>query len=183
MPAISTTTADLNNAEPPITVISNRPAYYCMEHVQQNPLPEAVTISQSLVPDKTQTAQSDAISSEEPKTLADLAIAQLLRFATLHRDWDGNDAAKPSTGSLADARAFLRSLAPESVIPQATLHANGNAVLLLRGPEIYAEIEFLGQKRIGFFSKKGEQTWGDEILYDGGKFPAGLSQIGLKPDD
>jgi hypothetical protein len=115
-----------------------------------------------------------ATIGSEPKTLADRTIAQLLQFANMEADWDGNDAAK-----LSDAREFIRALAPESAIPRPALHADGHAILFLRGPETYAELEFLGKKRIGFYARRGEHEWSDEIDFDGRTLPHGLSQIGL----
>src|SRR5215831_16177284 len=82
---------------------------------------------------------------------ADLAVAQLLRMEEWDADWDGNGAAKPLGFSLKDARAFIRALSPESVIPKATLHADGHTILFVNGPEIYAELEFLEDHRIGFY--------------------------------
>jgi hypothetical protein len=78
-----------------------------------------------------------------PRAPADLVVAQLLRMEKWNADWDGNGAAKPSEFSLKDARAFIRALSPESIIPQATLHADGHTILFVNSAEDYAELEFL----------------------------------------
>jgi len=110
---------------------------------------------------------------------ADAAIAQLLRLEKLEADWDGSEAAKPIDYSLKEARAFVRKLAPESVIPRATLHADGHAILFMCEPGIYAELEFLGNSKIGYYVRRGEQKWSDEFSFDGRSLPEGLFQIGF----
>jgi hypothetical protein len=113
------------------------------------------------------------------RTQADVAVAQLLRLGELEADWDGNEAAKPLPGSIEDARIFIRALAPESAIPRPALHADGHAILFLRGPDVYAELEFLGNDRIGFYARRGGRQWSDEICFDGQTLPEGLLRVGL----
>jgi len=125
------------------------------------------------------TAGGTAILTENPPNASDQLIAQLLRFEKLDADWDGNDAAKPLLGSLRDARDFVRALAPESTIPRPTLHADGTAVLLLLGSDIYAELEFLGSKKIGYFARRGDEEWNDDFSFDGGSLPDALCRIGF----
>jgi hypothetical protein len=125
------------------------------------------------------TSASLGASVEEPKTQADRTVSQLIQFERLRADWDGNEAAQPLPFSLKDAREFIRALAPESVIPRPALHADGHAILFLRGPDVYAELEFLGKKRISFYARRGRQQWSDEIDFDGRTLPEGLSQIGF----
>jgi hypothetical protein len=127
----------------------------------------------------TSTAPDDTVRAEEPKTPADHTIAQLVRLEALDENWDGNHAAKPLRPSLKDAREFVRALAPESVMPRPALHADGHAILFLRAPNTYAELEFLGNKRIGFYARRDGREWSDEIDFDGHTLPEGLSQIGL----
>jgi hypothetical protein len=119
------------------------------------------------------------VRSEEPKTQADRTIAQLVGFEMLDADWDGNEAARPLGFSIKDAREFIRALAPESIIPRPALHADGHAILFIRGPDSYAELEFLGARRIGFYARRGEKEWGEEFSFDGRALPAGLSEIGF----
>jgi hypothetical protein len=173
-PAIDTTADFLSRAEPTMTAVASRPAQH-LEWV----LPPRMQSYVELICDEQSLRAKTPAAKTEPSTKADLIVAQLLRFGSLDADWDGNDAAKPQQESLKDAREFIRLLAPESVIPQATLHADGHAVLLLHRPNIYAEIEFLGGKRIGFYARRGGQEWGDEILFNGGDLPVGLSQAGF----
>jgi hypothetical protein len=116
---------------------------------------------------------------EEPKTQADRTVSQLIQFQHLHADWDGNEAAKPLPFSLRDARKFVRALAPESIIPRPALHADGHAILFFRGPDVYAELEFLGNKRISFYARRGGRQWSDEFDFDGRTLPEGLLQIGF----
>jgi len=110
---------------------------------------------------------------------ADLAVAQLLRMEKWDADWDGNGAAKPLDFSLKDARAFVRALSPESIIPKATLHADGHAILFVNGPEVYAELEFLEDRRIAFYVRRGGAEWTDAISFDGRPLPEGLLRAGF----
>jgi hypothetical protein len=125
------------------------------------------------------TARNTAAPAAISLTMADQAMMQLIRFEQFPSDWDGNGAAKPLRDSLHDARQFIRALAPESTIPRPALHADGHAVLLLNTGDTYAELEFLGDKNIGFYARRGGEEWCDEFFLDVGVLPEGLSQIGF----
>lgn len=170
------------NAEPSITMINSRAAQaYVRVVAAPEKLPSWISV-------KTDLAKS-ASESKPPETelprlntspsRADAAIAQLLRLEKLDADWDGSDAAKPLDYSIKDARLFIRMLSPESIVPRATLHADGHAILFVREPDLYAELEFLGNNKIGFYARRGEQKWGDEFSFDGRSLPEGLSRIGF----
>lgn len=124
------------------------------------------------------TAAEESIP-EEPATRADVVVAQLIRLEQFDANWDGSGAAKPLSFSTKEAREFIRSLAPESVIPRPTLHADGHAILFLREADLYAELEFVGDKRIDFYARRGGQEWSDEFDFDGHTLPEGLSKVGL----
>jgi hypothetical protein len=110
---------------------------------------------------------------------ADLAVAQLLRMEKWDADWDGHGAARPLEFSLKDARAFVRALSPESIIPKATLHADGHTILFVKSAAVYAELEFLEDRRIGFYVRRGGEEWTDEISFDGRALPEGLLRAGF----
>jgi hypothetical protein len=110
---------------------------------------------------------------------ADLVVAQLLRMEEWDEDWDGYGTAKPLEFSLKDARAFVRALSPESIVPKATLHADGHAILFINEDDVYAELEFLENSRIGFYARRGGEQWTDEIFFDGDALPEGLSRVGF----
>jgi hypothetical protein len=110
---------------------------------------------------------------------ADLVVAQLLRMEEWGGDWDGNGAAKPLGFSLKDARAFVRALSPESIVPKATLHADGHTILFVNRTDVYAELEFLEDHRIGFYARRGGEEWSDEISFDGRTLPEGLLRAGF----
>lgn len=166
----------LNGAQPSITAVASKPALACIRIVAPPQLP-ALTLVHSR--EDAPTAANDSQTLESLKTPADMAIGQLIRMAQFDDDWDGSGAAKPIVSTINDARAFIRALAPESVIPRATLHADGHAILFVREPDVYGEIEFLGNNKIGFYVSRGSDQWSDEITFDGKSLPEGLCQIGF----
>ncbi len=174
------TEAYLRDAEPCITLIASRPAQAYIRLVEPVTIPAGPTIRTTSAKDSSGTkaleiGQGLSISPSP----ADAAVAQILRFEKFEADWDGSDAARPLTYSLKEAHAFIRKLSPDSVIPRAALHADGHAILFIRKPDVYAELEFLGDNKIGFYARRGEQKWSDEISFDGQSLPDGLSQIGF----
>jgi hypothetical protein len=170
----------LYSAQPAMTAISSRPA---QQRVRIAPYDSyftaGATFSSKPSVDGASSAQENWVPAETPATHADLTVAQISRLEALDADWDGNDAAKPLSFSLKEARDFVRSLAPESLIPRPALHADGHAILFLQLSDRYVELEFLGNKRVGFYARRGEQEWSDEIVFDGRTLPSGLLQIGL----
>jgi hypothetical protein len=169
----------LYGAQPGMTAVTSRPS---QRRVLLFPTPrrdEGGTLAAAHHANGVSTAQEGMPDAASPLTQADLIVAQLLRMETFDSDWDGSEAAKPLAFSLVDAREFIRSLAPESIMPRPALHADGHAVLLLSTPETYAELEFLGDKKIGFYARRGGQEWGEDFSFDAGLLPDGLSQIGF----
>jgi hypothetical protein len=114
---------------------------------------------------------------QQERTKADASVAQLIKFENLAENWDGFGAAKPDRSSIRAARAFIRSLAPESVIPQPALHADGSAILFFRDAHTYAELEFSGSK-VEFFARRGEKEWASEFQV-GAPLPTALFEIGF----
>lgn len=179
--AAETITDVLRDADRCITMWSARPAQAYVRLVDPVPLPAGPTIRADF-------AKNGAAHTKAPEaglglnvsaSRADAAIRQLLRLEKFEADWDGSEAAKPLDYSLKDARTFIRKLSPESVIPRATLHADGHAILFMQEPDIYAELEFLGNNKIGYYVRRGGQKWSDEFSFDGRSLPEGLSQIGF----
>ncbi|MBX3520648.1 MAG: hypothetical protein KF835_11600 [Xanthobacteraceae bacterium] len=116
---------------------------------------------------------------ETVRSLADDTISQILKLSGLEDDWDGLGAAKAVTSSVEDAKEFVRLLGPKSVMPKAALHADGRVILFIQEAAKYFELEFFGEKRIGFFCRNGEDEWGGEVSFDGRSLPPGLSSTGL----
>jgi hypothetical protein len=204
-PAVETSIAlYLQAAEPAMTALSARSAEWLnILMLPPRPLGEdilgdviaasnvfldrAVSGTRSYAPPHLQNEQSTVATAgsevaEAPRTHADNTVSQLIRFGHLSADWDGNGAAKPIEESLNDARIFVRSLAPESVVPMAALHADGHAVLLIKTDDAYAELEFLGGKAVGFYARKGNREWGDEFSVIGSTLPDELSLVGFALD-
>jgi hypothetical protein len=181
MPAIEAVTAlYLATAEPSLTNLGSRVAQRRERIWESDGLLGISTTYQTLpIESGASTAKEPSSSLASPLTQADRTIFSLRAFEKFQADWDGNGAEKPSLISIRDAREFIRSLAPESAIPRATLHADGHAILFLRGADSYAELEFLGNGKIGYFARRGDQEWSDEISFTGQNLPRGLSDVGL----
>jgi hypothetical protein len=177
------TDAAARDASQFITMLSARPAQAYVRLVDPVPLPAGPTLT--VRSDFTKNSANTNAAPDVGQGLnvaasrADIAIAQLLRLEKFEADWDGSEAAKPLDYSLKDARAFIRKLSPDSAIPRATLHADGHAILFIQEQDLYAELEFLGTDKIGYYVRRGEQKWSDEFSFDGRSLPEGLSQIGF----
>jgi hypothetical protein len=169
----------LRDAQPMVSLTHARPAQACVRVVtDQMTLPPWLTFREQAWSGNDNTKPHDLCSKtlDSSRTAADAAIDRLRQ---LEADWDGSDAAKPLGYSLKEARGFLRKLSPESIVPGATLHADGHAILFVHQPDAYAELEFLGQHKIGFYARRGEQKWTGEFLFDGRSLPEGLCRIGF----
>jgi hypothetical protein len=168
-------------AEPNVTSWPSRPAQRRQRLVDVvAPLTgRSTTYGTHYLEDGASTARERVDAGEAPITQADRAIFSLLKLEKLGADWDGAGAERPLSHSIRDAREFIRALAPESAIPRATLHADGHAILFLRNGNRYAELEFLGNKRIGFYARRGAEEWNDEISFVGQELPPGLSDVGF----
>jgi hypothetical protein len=175
--AEAATLAHLSTANAAITYVASQPA-----------LPRVLVLPKSLVPiakTPTQAAVATSVTNTEVaiaaqpgvQTRADASVAQLLKLSDLDLNWDGYGAAKPKRASIDAARSFIRSLAPESIVPQPALHADGNTILFFRADDAYVELEFVDQK-IEFYARRGETEWADE-LQPGGLLPVALSEIGF----
>ena len=122
------------------------------------------------------TAIGEPMEGIESKPSAfDKIVAQLIRFEGFERRLGRKRCFQPNLESLKDARAFIRALAPESIVPQATLHADGTAVLLLLTNDTYVELEFPGSNMVGYFARRGSQEWNDDFSFADGYLPDALS--------
>jgi hypothetical protein len=125
------------------------------------------------------TAPADLPVLAEPiESAADRSVGQLLKIANLPDNWDGYRAASPKKESIKSAHKFLRGLAPGSVVPEPTLHADGNALLFYRTDDSYVELEFVSGNVIEFFARRGDSEWSNEFDLDG-PLPDELRAIGF----
>lgn len=124
--------------------------------------------------------ESSEDSGTSALSSADSTVRTLIGFESMAEDWDGAGAEKPRSASIKAARRFVRALAPESRVPLATLHADGNVILFVRDSDGYAEIEFFESGRIGYFLSRGDRKWsGEGVQVDFSKLPAGFQQFGF----
>jgi hypothetical protein len=181
MPAIEAVTAlYLASAEPSLTSLGSRIAQRRERIWGRSDFAPSSTTYRALPEfDLSPTVRELPDFSMSPLSQADRVIFSLQRFEKLTADWDGNGGEQPSLVSIRDARDFIRSLAPESAIPRATLHADGHVILFLRAANSYAELEFLGNRKIGYYARRGQQEWSDEIEFLGQALPRGLSDVGF----
>lgn len=121
----------------------------------------------------------EAAISTTALTSADVLVGRLLSLGELEEDWDGNGASKPAAASIKAAKSFARSLSPESIIPKATLLADGNAVLYVSNHGLYAELEFPGDETYSYYIRRGTEECFDEAKLDAQGLPKSLTEIGL----
>jgi hypothetical protein len=174
-------TADFDTAAllyatgPTAAIVGSRPAQRRELVVPKMRFPSQTAIA----PEQSATSPADvSVLREAVESAADRSVGQLLKLANLPQNWDGYRAAEPKQESIKSARKFLRSLAPGSVVPQPTLHADGNALLFYRSSDAYVELEFLGNNAIEFFARQGDSEWSDEFSLDG-PMPDALRAIGF----
>ena len=135
---------------------------------------QSVDVTTAQAAPTTQAAGTDIGNSD-----ADIAVSQLIKMKTLKKDWDGYGAAEPIAASIQLAHNFIRRLAPESVVPKPSLHADGHVILFHKDGKRYAEIEFFADGTIGCFVKQGSKTWGDTLKFDGSTLSQELQNVGL----
>jgi hypothetical protein len=176
------TEAYLYDTQPMVSLTKAREAQAYVRVVSdQEVLPPWLSFKTDYVKSGNENTKQQGVTADldTSRTMADVTIEKLLRLEKLDADWDGNDAAKPIGYSIKEARNFIRKLSPESIVPGATLHADGHAILFVRRLDIYAEIEFLGDNKIGYYARRGEEKWSEEFFFDGRSLPEGLSRIGF----
>jgi hypothetical protein len=172
------TLAHLSMADAAITLVSSRPAMPRVFVLPRDLGPSIKNPTQVVLETLASTDTAAVISAgPSQQTRADASVSQLLKLAKLDRNWDGYGAEKPKVSSINSAKNFIRSLAPEIIIPQPALHADGNAILFFRSDDAYAELEFIDQK-IEFYARQGDLEWADEFQPNG-PLPIALSEIGF----
>jgi hypothetical protein len=104
------------------------------------------------------------------------AIGELRRWKFLVAGWDGDQAQAPIPASLQDAITFVRLLA-DSATAEPMLHATGRAGLFWRENDLYADLEFLGSRRIAYFIERNGDKHKGVVNFDAKEMPAVLEAV------
>lgn len=126
--------------------------------------------------------ESDSLlDSARETTDREHAIAQIRSWSSLRADWDGEGAAAPIAESLADAEEFACALDHRHIAPEPMLHTSGKAGLYWRNDDLYADLEFLGSRRIAFYYEKTGPKGTDRLKglvhFDGTNLPEILEPL------
>lgn len=104
------------------------------------------------------------------------AIGELRRWKFILSGWDGDQAQAPIPASLEDAITFVRLLA-DSATAEPMLHATGRAGLFWRENDLYADLEFLGSRRIAYFIERNGDEHKGVVNFDAKEVPAVLEAV------
>lgn len=176
-PEAAATAIFFSASEPSVTAVSSRPRQARSRVLAE--LPRAPGSTVAVRPLGASIAVA-CLADFNPgvQTAADKAVGMLIKLGKLEDNWDGFGAAKPSALSIEAARRFVRRLAPESIVPEATLHADGNAILFYRSGESYAELEFIGADHVEYLARRGDEEWCASFSR-AGDLPVELREIGF----
>jgi hypothetical protein len=118
-------------------------------------------------------ANDDVFDSASRETTAqETLIGTLRNWSLLDHDWDGEGAAKPVADSIREAVAFVRLVANSKFEdPEPMLTASGHAALFWNTADLYADIEFLGDKRIAYFVKRNSDKHKGVVSFDSENLP------------
>lgn len=83
-------------------------------------------------------------------------IGELRSINLLDENWDGQGSSKPIPSAIKDAVSFARNLDEKFFLPETMIHENGRVSLYWNTQDFYADIEFLGDKRVAYFIKENE---------------------------
>jgi len=94
------------------------------------------------------------LDTNRPTTPLESLIGEIREWNLLEADWDGEGAQAPSQASIRCATEFIRLFDQTISLPEPMLLNSGNISLLWSAPELYADLEFLPDRRIAYFVKK-----------------------------
>jgi hypothetical protein len=114
---------------------------------------------------------------ERPTTSSERLAGEFRRWNLLPANWDGEGAAAPDADSLKEAVSFVRLLGERHVLPEPELHASGHAGLLWSDGDIYADIKFLGDGRIAYYSEHNRGCHKGVVDFDSSELPGVLEVL------
>jgi hypothetical protein len=127
----------------------------------------------------TSTTASDLLSIDvlnRETTLKEHTIGELRRWKSLAPGWDGDQAQAPIAASLQDAISFVRLL-KDSVSAEPMLHPTGRAGLFWQRTDLYADLEFLGGRRVAYFIERSGDKHKGVVNFDAMEMPAVLEAV------
>lgn len=93
-------------------------------------------------------------------TATELIVGELREWLLLDSDWDGEGALKPLKDSIAQTVGFVKLLDSTYYFPEPMLHSTGRAGLYWNEDDLYADLEFTGNKVTYFIKKAGHKYKG-----------------------
>lgn len=108
---------------------------------------------------------------ERETTDIEKIVGELRRFSALKDNWDHDGALAPIQSSLRQAISFVRLWEGEDIPLEPTVNANGRAGLCMNDEHGYADLEFIGDKRVAYYIERNEDKHKGVIYFDEKKLP------------
>jgi hypothetical protein len=115
------------------------------------------------------------IQPREP-VARELLVGELRRRGLLEDNWDGENGLAPSADAMRDAIAFARLLGADTEAEPMT-HAKGTVGLFWKSLGSYADIEFLGGRRIAYYIERNGDKHKGVVNFDSNNIPAVFANL------
>ena len=110
-------------------------------------------------------------------TVYENIIGEIRQWHLLRDNWDSEGAIAPNPDSIREAVSFVRLLNDNFALPEPMLLASGHAALFWNDEGLYADIEFLGDRRIAYFIKKNGCRHKGILTFDKRTMPVVLQTL------
>lgn len=114
--------------------------------------------------------ESSGTQHERLTTPSEMLVGEIRSWNLLAADWDGEGGDAPSTASIKEAVSFIHLLG-DAALPEPQLLASGRISLFWNDGDRYAEIEFLGDRRMAYYIKRNGDKHKGVLAFDSQKIP------------
>ncbi len=94
------------------------------------------------------------VGATRATTTQEEVIGELRQALLLERNWDSEGAQAPIASSIKEAVSFVRLLGDNRRLPEVMLHPNGRAGLFWHDGEVYADLEFTGNRLVTYYIER-----------------------------
>ena len=126
-------------------------------------------------------AKSVQVAANDPfraTTAREQLIGEIREWALWQDNWDGEGSERPITSSLKDATLFVNLMPGDMPLPEPMLNATGTAGLYWKRDGLYADVEFLGNRRVAYYvERQGEDKHKGVIKLRKDEMPAVFTAV------